>query len=321
MKLLVYLITGFKSNIIRYISLIVVTIISVLSFAFFAPDILVSINDYNLYENMKTKYIWVTDSPQNSDCFCDLNGCIHLKTNNKIIECDILMQMEDSIYENNLFEISRKLDESKCSVSKNIAAKYNLHIGDNISIKENAKTYVIESFFASQSGLDERYRYDGIIVIPFSSDYVYEDSAIYYSFSNETSIVGNGIIIDLNKKKNDSKQIVISNSINVALLYLTGVVLLEIFSFICNKDYAIDYKDGMKKNKIFLELFFESLVKYSLGNTIIGLVFLLFHIDAYLIQSVILLVASISASIVVAFIISLIILWRSCYGKLCTRIR
>ena len=84
-----------KSNSHRYLSFFLLTIFSFAIFLFTFNQKINNYHLYNHYSNVSCNEIWFSENKNGHDCFVNLNKSVKLVKENKSINADILMQMEN----------------------------------------------------------------------------------------------------------------------------------------------------------------------------------------------------------------------------------
>ena len=252
-----------KKNALRYISFLFSFVLILTGFYFFAPNIIVSKTNYDLYTSSSINEVWFAETPVEKDCFIDLNGSTFMCINNKSINADLFMQMEDVQYQDNLFDIKCALEKNVCAISKNLAIEYGLNIGDVISTSNGQFEFEVSNIFTSQSGIDDKYNHEGIIVLSFDENLIANKTYLYTFFACD----GDGYynvkrVIFLKDRITSYRQEYIKGCFDLTLVMLFIFLLEELFIFRKKEnDYLISRQDGTRKKRMLLNIFLDNLIR------------------------------------------------------------
>lgn len=252
-----------KTNALRYISFLFSFVLILTGFYFFAPNIIVSKTNYDLYTSSSINEVWFAETPVEKDCFIDLNGSTFMCINNKSINADLFMQMDDVEYQDNLFEIKYVLEKNVCAISKNIAIEYGIKIGDVISSSNGLFEFQVSNIFTSQSGIDDKYNHEGVIVLSLDENLIANKTYLYTFFACD----GDGYynvkrVIFLKDRITSYRQEYIKGCFDLTLIMLFIFLLDELFIFRKKEnDYLISRQDGTRKKRMLLNIFLDNLIR------------------------------------------------------------
>ena len=250
----------YKPHII--IGLIMLILYFILSLFIFENTI-ISFTEVKRANSAKTEEIIFSNEKNEGEYFYYLKNYYLKSSKNVSISADILMIDEFDNYGNNDIFFEGKLDKNSCAISNNIAKKYNIKIGNEITFIGKDKKLKVARIINPQTGIDKEYKREGIIILGYDNElldkqYQYvtfnSDLEFYYSLIN---------LYRISDWKKDNKKIISRNIFIFLLASLISISLCEIFLFKNRqKDYLLYLYLGKKKIRLFLNILFENIIKY-----------------------------------------------------------
>lgn len=275
MNLLCKIIYHFKIHLLRYISFFLVFLFSAVTLSFlFYPSVTDSanLNTYSSVNNVNE--IWFGSSSVENDCFINLNGFYFANLSSKAISSDLLMQMESSNYECNIFNINYHLNADECILTKNIANEHRLGIGDEIACKDYR--FRISDIIEPLSGIDDKYNHNGIIILGYRNEMIINKNAsfIYFAFNGDGGINATKVI-SIETRKNNYKHSLLIKGLIISGVYLIAALVVELIVFHYKKSsYSIYRNMGIKPYKLFLNMLLDGVIKYVLPVALSLLLFI-----------------------------------------------
>lgn len=261
---------------IGLISLIVFSFV----FYFFSGETSSSVAELYRFRHTDCKEaVFTTSDPkENGDSFYLLNGKYWLLGNGKRIFCDTYMVKPNVNYSDNAILFDGQVEDGKMLICKNAATEYDLKIGDEIRVYSDASDtgiqYVIGGYLIPQTGLDGRYANGGAVVLSYQEGltngvgYANLSSELDSYYGLETST----FLINLKEK---AERGLIKCALLSVLFYLVAFAVSEYFlSSPRYFNYVLLNNEGLPRRKLFIKIFSDTLIKYSLPLLISGLLFL-----------------------------------------------
>jgi len=306
---IVFTLRKFKEDILAAIisifSIVVVLLIFASSFA-------LSYSNATRFEGTKnTKIIFTTMTLSNTDSFKNYNGKLNVLANDIQLNVDVFATLEDVSYIDNAIGFKEELSSNECVISENIANASNIKIGSALKIRSTNIFYTVKGFIKSQTGIDNQYNHQGIVILKGDNSLDTVTTSIsgnsYITFADEkidtiTSLDGTRAkpILYIEKLKTESRNELEKNVLFASLILLAFILVSEIF--ITKNKYRnqlFEVLDGIKPSMVTTKTVLSNIGCYILPGVIISVAYT-FMVSSYGIE---LLIPSFITLIVVLIIL------------------
>lgn len=238
--------------------------------------------------------------------YCFGGGAYAFTDDGHRLSADVLMTVGGRVYKDNPLYLKSTLSEGTCAISRNLAAEFNVGIGETVSVQSGEKsfTFTVSEILPAQSGIDAKYMHKGIVILSENTALTETAKHIFVSFTKDWSGEYQGLVDD--PARGDSvvftEDKVKSAELSLFIYALLSTVALWVFIAVCEififarmgrkyRDYEILSGYGISKARLFARVFTDCLIKYILPlllNLLIWFIKLRIYKTAYLIPSAIL---------------------------------
>ncbi len=184
---------------------------------------------------------------------------------------DVLMLMPQASYYANSIYFSGTLTEGTCAVSANIAARYKLNVGDHARVLGTDKYFRVDRVITAQSGLDEDYLHDGIVILSYDESLL-NKGYLYLTFGSDGDAYRS---LDRLIFVEDLAEGCI---LRLALYAAAAAAVIAAVVIVCERllfrarrlDYALYVTLGMRKRRLCGRILAENMLKYALPAALVA---------------------------------------------------
>ncbi len=288
------LVLFFRKWMMTIISAVIVVVVVMICFVAFAKSVVKDAQNYNRFHSVSDDAAF-TVANYEKDSFLNYNNeNVVMLTGEKIrINADVYGAIENMTYSDNLLYYNGGLKEGECAVSQNTLNQYQLKIGDTIAISGKDYQYTIAMTLKSQTGIDDKYVHDGVIVLAYNqnlekefNDYYAGQNAnrvIYYMISLDKNVMlyptldttRDNAIVYAKKVQSDCIKSMTLNSLFTILIILASACLIELLLGRGNyRDLRLEYQKGNTKGAILLKVIVSKLCIYVVPYLLIFVCFI-----------------------------------------------
>lgn len=242
---------------------LIALVVNVLVFAFLMANTTSACAEIKRINDAPHSEIVFANDKNGEDSFYYLKQHHLVGGKNTNVSCDIFMISSDIEYGHNDIYFSGTLTKGTCAVSKNLAGKYGVDVGDTVKIVGTDKTLKVARLITAQSGIDKEYLHEGIVVISFDEDLLSKQYS-YVSFATDGDAYHSliSLVFIRNWMSENISTVCIAAAIFFAALCGTMVVC-ELFLFASRRrDYPILVSMGCKSKSLFIKIWLENALKY-----------------------------------------------------------
>lgn len=280
--------------IVVLISALIEFVVAIICLIAFAKAIVVNFQNYKRFSTVSDDVVFSVASVE-KDSFLNYNNdtVVMLTDNNIRINADVYSTIESMNYSDNLLFYPGGLENGECAVSQNTLNQYNLKIGDSISISGKKWQYTVKMAIKPQTGLDDKYVHDGVIILAYNQD-LENDFRDYYDGQNTNRIKYYMISLDRNvmqyptldttrdnsiifgkKVKSNCTQVILVNIVYSLLIIIVSIVLIEGLLGRRNyQDLRLEYQKGNTQGHIVKSIILSKMISYILPFALIVICFL-----------------------------------------------
>lgn len=267
----------------------------------------IKLSNIDRYKSADITEVTYTSGPTSSETFANLNGRIFLQKDEKNISADVFMCLDGIWYSNNLLGyIGESTVGDGCFVSENLMRKYNLSVGDRLSIFKLDFPITIKGVLKAQNGFDEKYLHEGVVILQYNKNITSDKINNYLSFHREAGAyfgVERLIIVEDEIKGNQSQLA----KLLCIMIFCSFVVAIigELLSRQLRKHYMLNCKYGQKAIKTFVIILTDNVLKYVLTHICawaVSLVTNSFFIDTFFVAGAIICALQLLLSFLIASI-------------------
>lgn len=195
--------------------------------------------------------------------------------NGKVADCDIYMTLEGEQYGGNPLLFEGVLAQGTCAVSRNLAQRYGLEIGQTARIYEDKNiVFTVAAYLPAQAGLDNQMLRDGVAVLAYSPELLelaskgQNGERTYMAFdrdADDRSYFGQFNLMFLSDLRAQNLKGLLGCAAVFAVGFLLAMFLCE--RFICpsvRAGYAVCGLQGKKGGRLYLRALAHAAVKYLL---------------------------------------------------------
>lgn len=191
------------------------------------------------------------------------------------VSCDILMVEDGADYAQTPIYFEGGLENGTCAVSKNLAARYGLKVGDTASIAGTEITFRVTKLLTAQSGLDKEYKREGIAVLSYD-ERLLDKTYSFVSFMTDGDAYSalDRLIYIKNWRAGNVTTLAVG-AVVFAVVFTATVAVCEIFLFSRRRaDYRIYSGLGRGRARSFFAILGENALKYITPLALTVLIFL-----------------------------------------------
>ena len=215
----------------------------------------------------------VSDAPHNeivfSDMQCGEDSLFYLKQSHVVgakdtnVSCDIFMLQPEHTYEKNDLYFTGTLEAGTCAVSQNLARQYGLRLGDSAKIVGTDKSFIVSRFLKAQSGIDNEYLHEGIILVSYDAELL-ERPHSFVSFSTDGDAYPSLISLVYIKDwaAANARKIVIYAAVSFAAFLATAALCEWLLFPRRRRDYHVLVSLGRSPRRLFFDVWLENIFKY-----------------------------------------------------------
>lgn len=224
-------------------------------------------------------------TPDYEESFYSFNGCAYAYGGGHRLNADVLMTVEGKSYRKNPLYLKSILPEGGCAISENLAQKNGIDVGDVITVKEGINEipfdFTVSEILPAQSGIDEKYMHEGIIILSENRDFVKAGKYIFISFVKDWGAEYLNLIDDPARGPSVvfTKDIIKAAESRLVVYALLSTVALWVFIAACEalifakmgrkyRDYLILGCYGISRGRLFCKVFSDNAIKYLLSLVI-----------------------------------------------------
>lgn len=194
--------------------------------------------------------------------------------NNQNAVSDVLMLMPVTTYGANSVYFDGTLPVGSCAVSANIAARYQLNVGDFARILGTEKRFCVERVITAQAGLDEEYMHDGIVILSYDAELL-DKGFLYLTFGNDGDAYRSLDRLIFVEDLAEGRVLSLALYALAALGVIAAVMIVcECLLFRARRyDYATLMLLGERKNSLFAKIWGENLLKYVIPAFLVAAIY------------------------------------------------
>lgn len=260
-----------RTYFIHAIIVLIVLVVDVFVFQFLAEAATGACAEIKRASDAPHSEIVFSSASFGEDSFYYLKQQHIVGTKNTNVSCDIFMIAPDRTYGQNDIYFRGSLESGTCAVSKNLARKYGLQIGDSARISGTDKTFVVSGYLTAQAGLDKDYLHEGIIVLSFDEELL-ERQYSFVSFATDgDEYPGLISLVFIEDWAAESARKLGGYAAAVLAVFVATTALCEWSLFFPRRrDYPVLVSLGRTTRGLFWDIWIENVFKYALPPAVLA---------------------------------------------------
>ncbi|MBQ8214234.1 MAG: hypothetical protein IJZ80_09510 [Clostridia bacterium] len=250
----------------------------VILFQFFIDDAARALSEWKRVQDSPANEIVFSDRQNEGECFYYLKNHAVSGEAKKNAVSDVFMLLPDTVYRANSIYFSGTLEKGTCAVSANVAARYGLAIGDFAQIMGTEKSFRVARLLPAQSGIDEDYRHEGIIILAYE-EALLERNYSYVSFVTDGDAYQSleRLVFVEDMANGCARMLAFSACAAVGVILIMMIVCERFLLQARHRDYTALVWLGFHSAGLGRRVFAENFIKYILPAVLTVLFYAVFY--------------------------------------------